>query len=320
MPPKDKKTGLAQQETTPPPLQLLSNPSPPYPLPQPKHFPNPTVLRPRRRVELVSSGVDEALQGLAGDPYGGSSWLGLRVPALVTTGPHGRYLFQLCSFEIPEAINAWVRGFRQGWTLGQRIAGGSTQEPTTRVVEQWVTDPNFKLPDGNISWHMRMMGPNEPPIVAPGTIPDPAFGPPNRNLAFETSQGPALLFQDPTTVPPGGFYAALTAYTPPNAGMPYGRALTGELGTFYDLKTDWRDPHAWHALDIHIEGPARVAFFCSVQQSDPATRTALTVPVSPLTFYDGGLSAEEQFLLNFDEAIIWRVAGGLVVEIDDQEE
>jgi len=310
MPPKKVET---------PTSQLLTPPSVPFPKRPPKHFPNPTILQPRRRVELISSGVDEALQGLGGDPYGGTSWVGLRVPALVTVGVENRFLFQLCSLEIPEAINVWVRGFRQAWSLGERQV--VVDPASVRVVEQWVEDPFFKLPDGNISWHMRLLGPNEPPLVIPGFIPDPAFGPPNRNFAWENASGPALLFQT-ATVPAGGFYTALTAYTPPNAGRPLGVPLTSELGTFYDLKTSWRDPQAWHALDIHVEGPCRIAFYASVQQSDPTTRTELATPRLdvPTEFYPDGLSREEQFLKNFVNATIWRVAGALVVEIDDQRE
>src|SRR5262245_48218589 len=81
----------------------------------------PQLLVPRRRVELVSQGIDAALQGLAGDPYNGTTSVGLRVPAHVTTGAVNRYLFMLCHFRLPEGINGWVRGFRQGWSLGTRL-------------------------------------------------------------------------------------------------------------------------------------------------------------------------------------------------------
>jgi hypothetical protein len=276
----------------------------------------PELLYPRRRVELVSQGIDAALQGLAGDPYNGTTSVGLRVPAFVTHTAVNRYMFLLCTFNLSEGINGWVRGFRQGWSLGQRlqITQGPNQGP--RVVEQWVTTPNFKLPDGNISWHMRLMGKDDPfgRPPNPGEVFDPATGP-QQNLAFRDSKGPALLFNTVASGTP--FYEQLTAYTPPLAGKPPGEPLTGELDTFYDLKTHWDDAHDWHALDIRIQGPCRVAFYASVQQTDPATRTPLPVPAP---FFDGGLEPEEQFLLNFPGASIWRVAGAFVVEIDDHGE
>lgn len=278
----------------------------------------PQLLNPRSRVELVSQGIDEALQGLAGDPFGGTSWVGLRVPAFVTHGPTNRYLFQLCTFKVAEGINAWVRGFRQAWSMGFRQ---NTGVPSTRVVEQWVNDPFFKLPDGNISWHMRTMAQNAPLgfDANPGQIQDPLTGGNQQNLAFESADGPALLFQ--TVATPNPFYVDLTAYTPPNAGKPWGEPLTPELGTFYDLKTGWRRSEAWHSLDIRIQGPCRVVFYASVQQSDPSVqngRTPLTAP-NPFVF-SGGLSPEEQFLQNYPSAIIWRVAGAMIVEFDDHRE
>jgi hypothetical protein len=275
---------------------------------------------PRRRVELVSTGIDEALQGLAGDPYGGTSSVGLRVPALVTQGARNRFLFQLCTANFPEACNVWLRGFRMGWALGTRLIvnQGPMQQQGPRVVEQWVTTPNFKLPDGNVSWHMRLMGKDEPyglpPLQEQKT--DPLAGGNQQNLAFRDSAGPGLLFQ--TVATPTPFYVQMTAYTPPLGGMPPGEGVTGELDTFYDLKTHWDDAHDWHALDIRLQGPCRISFYASVQQSDPETR----VPINPVPnpFFDGGLSPEEQFLLNFPSANIWRVAGALVFEIDDPEE
>lgn len=276
----------------------------------------PQLLVPRRRVELVSQGIDEALQGLGGDPYGGTTSVGLRVPALVTHGPQNRFLFMLCHFRLPEGINGWVRGFRQGWSLGEmlNVTQGPMLQQGPRVVEQWVTTPNFKLNNGNISWHMRLLGPDEPYGLPPnpGEVFDPATGP-QQNLAFRDSEGPALLFNTIASGTP--FYTQMTAYTPPLGGKPPGEPLTGELDTFYDLKTHWDDAHDWHSLDVRIQGPCRVAFYASVQQSDPATRVPI-LPV-PNPFFDGGLEPEEQFLLNFPLAQIWRVAGAFIVEIDD---
>jgi len=279
----------------------------------------PSLVIPRRRVELVSTGIDEALQGLAGDPYGGTSSIGLRVPALVTHGPTNRFLFLLCTANFPEACNVWLRGFRMGWSLGTRLdVTGPPAGP--RVVEQWVTTPNFKLPDGNISWHMRLMGKNEPygrPPLQEQRM-DPLTGGNQQNLAFRDSAGPGLLFN--TVATPTPFYVQLTAYTPPLGGKPPGEGVTGELDTFYDLKTRWDDAHDWNALDIRLQGPCRIAFYASVQQTNPDSQEGRVRIPAPNPFFEGGLSPEEQFLLNFPTAIIWRVAGALVFEIDDPEE
>lgn len=269
--------------------------------------PNPALLRPRRRVELVSTGIDEALQNLGGDPYGGTTWAGLRVPAFVTVGPTHRYLFQLASLSVGEGINVWVRGFRHGWSMGLAQSG-------PRVIEQWVEQPMFKGPNFNVSWHLRVLGPDEPPLLTPGAGP---VQPPLRNFPFQNSSGPGLLYQT-ATVAAGGFYTALSAYTPPYGGRPLGEPLTGELGTFYDLKTPWRDARAWHALDVRQQGPCRIVFYASVQQGSTQNQHVITPP-NPFVFTDG-LSPEEQFLLNFPTANIWRVAGAMVVEIDDHQE
>lgn len=258
----------------------------------------------RRRIEIFSRGIDDGLQGRSGDPFGGIFWVGLRVPAFVNTSTT-RYLFQLASFDVPEGQRARIVGFRQGWTLGLRQGGN-------RVIEQWVDDPFFKLPDGNISWHLRKMALGFPRYPAPGPI-----APPMQNFEFETSDGSSLLYQTAGGFA-GGFYVTLGAYTPPNRGMPWGNPLTGQLGNFYDLKMRWRDGNAWSALDIPVEGPQRVAFYASVLQTNPSAQNGRPVVTAPNPFvYTQGLSTEEQFLLNFPLANIWRVAGALAVELED---
>jgi hypothetical protein len=262
----------------------------------------PTAFE-RRRVEIVSTGIDEALQGRGSNPYvgGNLSWVGLRVPAHVNNAA-SRYLFMLASFTLAEGARARIVGFRHGWSLGLRQGGN-------RVVEQFVTDPWFKLPDGNVSWHMRRMQMNYP--QRPNNLGP--VQPPLQNMAFKQSDTPALLYQTAGGFA-GGFYVTLAAYTPPNLGMPWGNPLTPELATFYDLKTDWKTGRAWSSLDIPVEGPCRVQFFASVLQTNPSTRPVLTPPG---TFFSEGLSPDEQFLLNFPQAIIWRVAGAFALELED---
>src|ERR1700719_4318654 len=91
-------------------------------------FPDGRVkLLPRdepRIVEIATYGIDENLQGIGADPYGGSSWLGLRVPTLPTPDTNHRYLMMLASFSLGERAKARIVGYRQLVKLGFRQAGG----------------------------------------------------------------------------------------------------------------------------------------------------------------------------------------------------
>lgn len=281
-------------------LSLVPDYSPDRPLIQTEH----PSAHPRRRVEVVSTGIDEELQGIGSDPFGSLSWIGLRVPAFVTNGPSNRYLFLLCSLDIADGDKARLVGLRHGYSLGIRQQG-------PRANELWVRNPIFKPPHGNVSWHLRVRPLYQ--LNNPGNGP---IQPPLQNFAFRDAQSPALLYLNAGVPQAAAFYTLLTAYTPPNAGMPYGRGATPEFGTFYDLKTDWQDASDWHAIDIPIVGPARVQFFASVQQTPPVKQ-----PVTqPANFLPLGESAEEQYLANFPTAQIWRVAGALAAEYEDGEQ
>src|ERR1700730_14857540 len=106
----------------------------------------------KRVFELASSGADEYLQGIGGSPDGGSSSFGLRVPSLATPDKDHRYLFLLASFTLAEGACMRVVGYRQFSSLGFVLAPG-------RFIELEITSPNFRLPDGNISWGIRRLGP-----------------------------------------------------------------------------------------------------------------------------------------------------------------
>jgi len=253
---------------------------------------------PRKRVEVVSTGVDEDLQLIGSDAFGSLSWIGLRVPLFVTAGPANRYLFMLCSVDIADGDSARIVGLRHGYSLGIRQAG-------PRPNELWVENPIFKPPRGGVSWHLRVR-----PLHQQNNPGNGPVQPPLQNFAFRDSQSPALLYN---TAAAAVFYPLLTAYTPPNAGQPYGVGATPELSNFFDLKTRWQDAADWHALDIPVVGPARIQFFATVQQIPQAKNPI----IQPAVFRPLGESAEEQYLANFPEAQIWRVAGALAVELED---
>lgn len=263
----------------------------------------------RRHIEVASAGIDEALQLIGGDPYNGISAAGLRVPFEPTREMQRRYLFNLASFSIGDGARVRIRGFRQGWSLGAKIGGVGGAAP--RFVEQIVQQPNFKLPDGNVAWGFRIIGPGEIP-KRPGADIGP-MSPALRDLSWRMSDAPAMLYERYDAAPASPFYVNNTGYKPPNLGRFWGTPLQLNLGTFADLRTKWTASGAWHSLNVPIDGPATVTFMSSVRQTDPLTR-ALLVPPTP--FFPEGLSAEEQFLLNFPSAIVWRVFGALIYELD----
>jgi hypothetical protein len=261
------------------------------------------LIRGHRRVfEIQSSGLDEFLQAQGGDPFGGSSSFGLRVPRLATVGKNNRYLFLGASFSLGEGGVARIVGYRQFASLGVLL------DPT-RYVEMEIQTHNFRLPDGNISWHMHRLGPPNSSGY-PRTDPTPLD---LRSFKKGWADGPCLLYSK-YTIPAGNkIYPQLTAYTPPNFGRPWGTPLSsGNQGTFYDLRTESRTHGAWHALDMTVEGPDTIAFFASVKQSTGAYE--VVAPPVP-----NGIP-EEQFISAFGGSesprpIYWRVGVSLVVEM-----
>lgn len=257
-----------------------------------------------RVIEIASSGTDEFLQGIGGDPDGGSSSMGLRVPTLATPDPRHRYLFLLCSFSLGEGESAVIRGYRQFASLGFSSAN--------RFWEQPISSPNFRLPDGNISWAIRRLG-------GPNAQGLPRIDPTPLDLnSFKKgwADGSALLYESYTIAPGNRLYPQLLSYTPPLLGRPWGTPLSsGHQGVFYDLRAPWRADQAWSSLDMKLEGPDTIAFFASVFQS----AGTYGIATSPLAF-PNGLTDEEQFIGNFGggevpRPIYWRVSGSLIVEV-----
>jgi hypothetical protein len=266
---------------------------------------------PKRIIEISSTGPDEFLQLIGGDPFGGSSAAGLRVPTLALPAVAGtannRYLFNGCAFSIGEGGKARILGYRQLVTIGQADVG-SGEGPQPRFVEQEVTSPLWRFSDGNVWMGLRYNGgPNAQGI--PLQTPAP-YLPPN-GTAFRFGMSPSLLYENLTLPVGDSFYVDLTAYTPPSAGRPWGQPIQSGCD-WLSLQTPWRTHGAWHSLDIEVEGPDTVAVFISVLQTNPDTRQALSTP-DP--FFPAGLPPEEQFLLNYPSAVYWRVGASLIVEL-----
>lgn len=281
----------------------------------------------RRRIEIASYGVDETRQLSGTTPFGGSPWLGLRVPTKSTASltPAGkprssfRYLFNGAAFSIGAGSRARVIGYRQYHEIGFLVTDGTGVRPVTMPV----TTPGWAFPDATVSWHFRLLGPPNAQGL-PLFTPAPQNG---QNLTKGWSVGPGLLYQT-ITLPAGDpYYVDLTAYVPPNGGRPFGRPLTdhNQSSTILGLATDWKTPDAWGALDVEVEGPNTVAALISVAQTDP---TAYPPPFSGVSFVPQdlgtGVTPEDAFLLNASafgaaDAIQWRVGVSLIVEVDSLE-
>jgi hypothetical protein len=266
---------------------------------------------PKRIIEISSSGPDEFLQLIGGDPFEGSSAAGLRVPTLALPAVAGtaknRYLFNGCAFSIGEGGRARILGYRQLVTIGQANVGEG-ESPTPRFVEQEVTSPVWRFQDGNVWMGLRYGGgPNMQGIPPQTPVP---YLPPN-GTSFQFGMGSSLLYESITLPADDSFYVDLTAYVPPNAGRPWGDPIQSGCD-WLSLQTPWRTHGAWNSLDIEVEGPDTVAVFISVLQTDPSTRRPLAVPE---TVYPAGIPAEEQFLLNYPNAVYWRVGASLIVEL-----
>lgn len=281
-----------------------------------------------RRIEIPAVGLDEGMQLQGSDPYGSRSHVGLRVPTRPTASNaaangtplwQNRYLFTACSFSLGERQVARILGYRQLVTIGVELAvvSGETTEGK-RVVEQLVTSPFWHFPDGGVSFHITKFG---PPNNQGAALTTPPPGPVPAGTSYKHARAPGLLWQS-ITLPAGNpFYTELTAYKPPNAGRPLGTVLhDGHQGSFTDLRTTWTTHGAWSALDLDVEGPSTITGSISVQQN-VANGPLTAIPgFPPSPFYPAGLSAEEQFLLNFPTAQYFRVGLSLVVEIGDRRE
>jgi hypothetical protein len=286
------------------------------------------VAPPKSRVEIQSNGFDPTAQFIGTDPYNGGASLGLKVPTLATvslpsatpknTGAQSRYLFALASFKVGASGGcARIKGYR----LLVQLWAEQTSDTGNRFVRQTVYDPSFTLSDANWSWHLRYI-----PTTAEESLRQGAgvAKPVNQNdgtvvnldgTAYRWTDTSSLLYETMLVAAGDPGYIDLLDYVPPAQGRPPGEPLAN-LGTFYGVSTPWDDSHAWDSLDIPCSSPGIYALFASVRQTNTSTRIALS---PPSTFFPNGLSAEEQFLLNFPNAYIGAVGGSLIVEYESDE-
>ena len=252
----------------------------------------------KRRTEVSTSGIDEALQGVSPDPLGLPipQTTGLRIPpvlsiaSLPSTQP--RYRFCLATRTIANGSTRLI-GIRQGLTLGVDANAGGEGSPPERVVEMAVVTPTFKFPDGNVSWHLVTESDGRRVVQTPSTNAP--------GWAYLETDGSAMLYStftntnvDPVTGAPVYYNVGLTAYTPPKTTSSW-NAIAG-LGNFHDLRFPWDSSRAWASIDEIIEGTTRISLYASVLQTNPATR-ALLVPPGTRSF--PGATPEESFILDW---------------------
>lgn len=244
-------------------------------------------MRGRGRYEVSTTGVDENLQLVGGNPYRTRSTVGIRVPTL-PTGPRNRYLIMLAFARIAVSQRIRVVAMRQMATLGAYVDGGAG---ALYLQEQQITSPWWAFPDGNISWHLKR--------VAPGNNMGPHNG--NREgMAYRYAMGSAILFEKPGAPIDGKGYVA------PYGGIPPGSSLMSEYDGFKDTRSPWQTPIP---LDLEVEGPCDIVLFASVKQTSAADRQN-PPPVQTTT----GVATEDSFVSNNPSAVYWRVSGSLIFE------
>jgi hypothetical protein len=276
----------------------------------------------RLRLEVSTTGIDEALQGVSTDPFptsGYSTTTGLRIPPVLsltsTPATQPRYLFCLASLTFQDGIR--LLGLRQGLTIG--VDGNeNVTSPPEYPIEAWVTTPTFKFVDGNVSWHCVVERQPQRTQAMPGTNA--------QSWAYLQSDSPAMLYNTftnsnvTTTGAPILYIKGLTAYTPPD--ISYLWEPVAGLGNIHDLRFPWDSSGAWRSFGKHgieIEGGGRLSLYASVLQTNPNTRGT---PEADVGASDAFAAPEECFIGSFtsvgDEVTkgvnYWRIMGALLVE------
>lgn len=280
------------------------------------------------RLEVATSGVDEALQGETSDPFtlvGVPTYTGLRVPPVLFAGitpsslpiSQPRYLFTLASLTFQG--NVRLMGLRQGLTIGIDAAKGT---PPERPLECFVKTPTFRFVDGNVSWHLIVdRQPSPPQQVATDT----------QNWRFRQSDSPAMLYETftNTTLQPDGapvlYNVGLTAYTPPATPMGAKWEGVSGMGNMKSLEFPWQSADPWKCFGdrgIEVTGGGRLSLMASVLQTNPNTRGAPTLVPTSLS---SNAAPEECFVQDFTSTVgeelnigpnYWRIMGALLVEME----
>ena len=235
--------------------------------------------------EVSTVAFDPDRIGVGSSPYVGDVFNSLlQIPATPSPTPETRHLFLLAAYEIPACSCCRIKGIGIALLLGADLV---LTDGTVIRLQSWVDDPFFAFPDGNVSYHLRLFEGH------PRTRTYDPFPIPSRSNNLTTKE-PALLY-DP-----------FAAHALAN-GIPPGRPLDA-LGTFRDKRFDYLSPSD-PGIDRVVDGPAMVALYASVKQTNPATRPNLP----PGTNTDG-LSTPYAFWAAHPDAVYDKIGARLLVE------
>lgn len=244
----------------------------------------------------TSAQEDQRKQWVGSSPYVGDlTSTGIVVPARHTRSQKSRYLFRLCGFQVQANESALIKSLHQMAYIGVSVRAEESAKEDLWYLERPVVDPLWSFPDGNISWHLRVLGAGDidrwcrDPHTGPGT----PVGSAPRAMSFDS----ALL-----NLGGGG-----GGYTPPNSGLPYGQELCPGLGTWRDMRFPWGS-HSGLGDGIPVKGPAIVVMFASVYQTNVEAR-----PNRPPIVDTSGLREEDLFLLAHPGSRYTRVGGRMEV-------
>lgn len=259
------------------------------------------------RYEVVTAGRDPERELIGGDPWDTNVGTGLVIPATPSSEiGNARYLFLLAraSFGTGEQSSTWegtrLVGIRQYVDLVARIPARTAPLATdsgppvgaTVTFRKEIESALWHPFDGNISWHVMVIGKTQRQTRNPLNAD---------SVIFQDAKSPALLFE------------TLAPYTPPNDGRPWGLPVGASLGNIHELRYRWRDKQTEQVFDIPIPAPCDVALFASVRQNDPTLNPTLDVAADCGPF--GALCPEDQFVVAYPTfAQYGSIAGALVFE------
>lgn len=254
-------------------------------------------MRRGSKYEVSTKAFDPRFQTLGAGPDKSGEFVGVPVPSFAGAGVDGRYLFMLANARFGAHRRAHLVGIRTLVTILAQVSDGVSPPGTrTYFLERMIRNPTWSFQDGNVSFHLRQVSnvPNIPTNVL------------NRaGSAQGYAQTPALLYN---TINYAG------TYSPPAI---QGDPLIPELGTWHDLRFPWESSQGWDSVDIQVDGPCDVALYASVKQTNPATRTTLTLPAFPNVQMEALEDSEDLFVFAFPQAQYGRVAGSLIFEEEE---
>lgn len=259
-----------------------------------------------RPIEVCSSGYDPDSLGYGTSPEGGVTYPLLPIPIAPTLPgrPDLRYLFRLCTLEVPEGQLAIPRHLRLALRLG---APPPSPIPDAGFAPVYfpVTDSFWHPIDGGVSFALRyetnviwQLGPNDQRTDE--IVQTKFYG-----------DGSALL-ANPGYVPDFIGTPVSAAYVPPHAGRPFGQAV-GDLGEFADLRFPWNDGPEDDALGPPVMGPGKFVLYASVAQTNPRTRPPIVPAQGNLDF----LLPEDAFLFLNPLAIYRKIGGAFLADLLD---